>query len=150
MRSPLPGGVCHPSKHNLAPPKSVYLSAQDEADRHKWIESQKRGCNLGRQALEDWYQRFWRNYCVAKRLEHLIGHQRWTEFADHEFGQMYQHLVSGNDLLARILEKIEVGWENLDIINWGHAERLSMDEMLPLLEMININIARLEPRLLDS
>ena len=149
MRSPLPGGVCHPSKKNSSPPKSVYDSAQDEADRHKWIESQKRGCDLGRRALEDWYQRFWHNYCRAKRLEHLTGHQQWAEFADHEFGQMYQHLVSGNHLLARMLEKIEGGSENLDIILWAQDEQLRMDDVLPLLEMVNINIARLEPRLHD-
>ena len=149
LRSPLPGGVCHSSKRNPSPPQSVYDSAQDEADRHKWIESQKRGCDLGRQAQEDWYQRFWHNYCRAKRLEHLTGHQQWVEFADHEFGQMYQHVVSGNQLLTRILEKIEAGAENLDIICWGHDEQLPMAELLTMLEMVNINIARLEPRLRD-
>ena len=31
-------------------PKSVYVDAQSEADKHKWLESEKNGCDLGPQA----------------------------------------------------------------------------------------------------
>ena len=41
---------------------SVYDEAIREADRHKWIESQKRGRDLGVQALRDWFHNYWKGY----------------------------------------------------------------------------------------
>lgn len=135
------------------PPRSIHADARDEADKHKWIESERIGRDLGHQAIEEWYRRFWSKYCRARRLEHLIGVQQFIEFADHEFGrleEMYQMVMSGNEQLKDLIAKFENGWENLQFMTWVHKEHMNCDEIkeiILLLEIININLTRLEPRL---
>jgi hypothetical protein len=128
-----------------APPRSVYDAARAEAEKHKWIESQKHGCDLGDLALKDWFRTHWLPFCRSKRLEHVEGQQRWDEFAAHEFGQVSQLIVDGDLLLDRILDRMEHGYDNLEIINWALAWGLVMDRVIDLLMMIDINRARLEP-----
>ena len=139
-----------PTRKNSSIPKSIHDEAQAEADKYKWLESEKQGYDLGPQAIEDWYQQFWAKYCRTRRLEHIAGEQHWKEFADHEFGQMYEKIVAGNEVLEELIKKIEAGKENLDLLIDMHNSnktREEIEEILELLEIININIARLEPRL---
>jgi hypothetical protein len=124
---------------------SLYDEALAEALRHKWIESQKHGRDLGDSALKDWFRRHWLPFCRVCRLEHIEGMQRWVEFAEHDFGQVYHLLCSGDLLLDRILDRMELGYDNLEIINWALTWKLPMPRVLELLEMIDINRARLEP-----
>lgn len=149
MRSSLPGAVgTAPVRQNLIP-KSVREDARRQAEIHKWIESEKKGHDLGEKAIEDWYRKFWGKYCRARRLEHLVGEQQWVEFAEHEFGRMYQSILDGNEVLKDLIERFENGWENLDFMVWVHDERMSrqrIEEILGWLEIVNINITRLDPR----
>lgn len=40
-----------------------YLSAQlEEIKRHRWIESEKAGTDLGQHAVADWIQKYARNF----------------------------------------------------------------------------------------
>jgi hypothetical protein len=126
-------------------PRSLYSAALEQALVHKWIESQKQGCDLGQSALKDWFRKHWLPFCRSCRLEHVEGRQQWIEFAEHEFGQVYQ-LIMGDDLLCdRVLDRMEHGYDNLEIINWALHWGLEMDPVLALLELIDINRARLEP-----
>lgn len=124
---------------------SLYDEALAEALKHKWIESQKHGCDLGEAALKDWFRKHWLPFCRMCRLEHIEGMQRWLEFAEHDFAQVYHLLCSGDLLLDRILDRMEHGYDNLEIINWALTWKLPMPRVLELLEMIDINRARLEP-----
>lgn len=126
-------------------PRSLYSAALEEALRHKWIESQKQGRDLGDAALKDWFRRHWLPFCRWKRLEHVEGMQRWTEFAEHEFGQVFQLIMEDDILCDRILDRMEHGYDNLEIINWALAWGLPMNRVIEHLELIDINRARLEP-----
>ena len=131
------------NKKKSSNPKSVYDEAQAEADKYKWIESEKQGYDLGSQAIEAWYRQFWANYCRARRLEHISGKQNWIEFADHEFGRMHEMILAGNELLMQMIGKFEQGRENLDLVLWMHETKKTREEIekiLELLEIININI----------
>ena len=144
-----PGASCDPTA-TCEEPISVYDQAREEAEKHKWLESEKHGCDQGPEAIEDWYRQFWGRYCRTRRLEHLAGKRQWAEFADHEFGQMYELLQSGNKLLHELIHRFEQGWENLQFAVWLHESdkpREQIEHILGLLEIFNINIARLEPRL---
>lgn len=126
-------------------PRSLYSAALEEAQRHKWIESQKHGHDLGDTALKDWFRRFWLPFCRTRRLEHVEGMQRWVEFAEQEFGQVFQLIMDDDLLCDRILDRMEHGFDNLEIINWGLEWGLPMPRVIDLLELIDINRARLEP-----
>lgn len=131
------------------PALSVRQEGLQEALRHKWIESQKKGYDLGDTALKDWFRKHWLPFCRVKRLEHVEGQQRWEEFAEKEFAQVLELILDGDLLLDRILDRMEDGSENLEIINWALDWSLSMPRVIELLEMIDINRARLEPLMAD-
>ena len=61
---------------------SLYAEAVKEAERHKWIESQKHGRDLGQAAIRDWYRNYWNRFCRWRRMEHLQGTRRWREFGE--------------------------------------------------------------------
>lgn len=124
---------------------SLYEEAFREAERHKWIESQKRGRDLGDQAIREWYRRYWMIYCRCKRLEHVRGERCWREFDEEAFGQLYSLIVSGDLLLDRVLDRLDAGYENLDVLLWAHEWGLPLERVLYLLELIDVNRARLEP-----
>lgn len=128
---------------------SVRHEGWQEALRHKWIESKLAGYDLGKAALKDWFRRHWLPFCRVKRLEHVEGQQRWEEFAEHEFAQVFEMILDGDLLLDRILDRMEHGRDNLEIINWALDWDMPMPRVLELLEMIDINRARLEPLMDD-
>jgi hypothetical protein len=125
---------------------SLYEEAFKEAERHKWIESQKHGRDLGETALREWYRKHWYMYCRRKRLEHLQGSQCWREFGDDHFGQLYSLIVAGDLLVDRILDRFYAGYENLDIIIWAYDWGLQVEKVLNILIQLDMNRARIDPR----
>lgn len=125
--------------------KSLYEEGLREAERHKWIESQKRGMDVGESAVNEWYDRYWQIYCRCRRLEHVCGSHSWREFDAKDFGLIEQLLEQGDLLLELILDRAYVGMENLDLIRWAHDWGLPMDRMLDILEQLDLNRGRLEP-----
>src|ERR1700734_2651358 len=73
---------------------------------------QKRGHDLGDQAIRDWYRKYWRAYCRHRRLEHLRGRKRWAEFDDEPFGKIDALIASGDCLVDRVLDRVYAGHEN--------------------------------------
>lgn len=125
---------------------SLYDEARREAERHKWIESQKQGRDLGDQAIRDWFRVYWLIYCRCRRLEHVRGVRFWQEFEDDAFQQLYSLIITGDLLLDRVLDRLDAGLENLDVLIWAHEWGLPIDRVLDILEQIDVNRARLEPR----
>jgi hypothetical protein len=130
---------------NGHPVLSVRREGWQEAQRHKWIESKNAGYDLGDSALKDWFRKHWLPFCRVKRLEHVEGQQRWEEFAEDEFAQILELILDGDLLLDRILDRMEHGSDNLEIINWALDWAVPMEKVIDLLLMIDINRARLEP-----
>ena len=124
---------------------SLYAEAVKEAERHKWIESQKHGRDMGEWAIRDWYRRHWHHYCRNCRMEHLRGHRRWREFEETEYGHLYSLIVAGDTLVDLILDRVYAGWENLPIINWAFDWGLPVGRVLDILAQIDVNRARLDP-----
>lgn len=138
--------MCAQKDVGVAAALSLYDEAALEADRHKWIESQKRGRDLGELAIREWYQLHWPQYCRFKRLEHLRGSRRWREFSDEPFGCLYTLIVQGDLLADRILDRVYAGYENLEIINWAIDWNLDIERVLDILAQLDVNRARLEPQ----
>jgi hypothetical protein len=124
---------------------SLYEEGLREAERHKWIESQKRGIDLGDWALSDWYRRYWPLFCRLKCLEHLSGSRSWCEFAPEDFGLIGKFIRDEDLLLEMILDRAHAGMENLDILVWAHDWSLPLKRIIYILEQLNLNRAQLSP-----
>ena len=123
---------------------SLYAEAVKEAERHKWIESQKQGRDLGDAAIRDWYRNYWSRFCRWRRMEHLQGTRRWREFGDDDFGQLHVLIITGDLLVDRILDRVYAGHENLCIINWALCWGLPMERVLRILAQLDVNRAHLD------
>ena len=96
---------------------SVFEAAFEEARRHRWIESEKCGRDLGESSFLDWYQNHWTIFVRYRHVEHLIGQRRWPEFGRRSFGVFHQAMVVDR-LTCEIIDRYQAGDENLNIINW--------------------------------
>jgi hypothetical protein len=124
---------------------SIYEAALSEAERHKWIESQKQGRDLGDQAIRDWFCSHWRAYCRHRRVEHLRGRRRWAEFDDEPSAQIDSLIAMDDCLVDRVLDRVYAGHENLDIIVWAIDWGLPTQRVVEILAQLDVNRARFEP-----
>lgn len=125
---------------------SVYMEGEREAERHKWIESEKAGRDLGEHALRQWVRDHWWDYLRARWIEHLEGRRFWVELDRNDFGLLQRQFCANRLLLERILDRIKAGWENLDIISWAVDWGVDMAAVLEILETLDINSRRLAHR----
>lgn len=126
---------------------SLYEHAFQEAERHKWIESQKHGYDRGDCAIHEWYGLYWRDFCRRKRLEHLRGEHCWEEFGQRRFGDLLPLLHLRDPLIDRLVEMLDSGMENLDVINWALDRKIDMARVIEVLAIVDVNGARLDPGL---
>ena len=125
---------------------SIYADCRAEADRFKWIESEKAGRDLGEGAIKRWVQDHWWGYLRARWLEHLQGRRFWIELDRGDFGLLQRAFQDQKDLLDRILDRLKDGQENLDVIAWAVAYHIPLDPVLQILEALDINSRRLVHR----
>jgi len=125
---------------------SVYSDCEQEAQRYKWIESEKAGHDLGEDAIRLWVKKHWWGYLRARWLEHLQGKCFWVELDRGDFGLLQREFHDNTLLLDRILDRLKSGQENLDIILWARNWGLPMTPVLQILEALDINSRRLAHR----
>jgi hypothetical protein len=114
-------------------------------ERHKWIESEKAGRDLGDGALSDWIDRSWKGYTRAKLMEHLYGWRCWGAFDEADFGLLARQSVEyhvSTSVLEKVAAILAEGGENLDVITWALSVRQPLDPILWLLDRIDINAKR--------
>ena len=125
---------------------SVYEEGQREADRFKWIESEKAGFDLGETAIRRWVKDHWSGYLRARWLEHLQGVKFWVELDRGDFGLLQRSFKEKELLLDRVLDRLKAGFENLDVIVWAIDWQVAMDQVIDVLEALDINSRRLAHR----
>jgi hypothetical protein len=130
----------------VAPRSSVWTDWEKEANRFKWIESEKAGCDLGEQAIRRWVKEHWWGYLRARWLEHLQGKQFWEELDRGDFGLLQRRFHENTLLLDRILDRLKSGKENLDIIIWALDWGICLDDVCTILQALDINSRRLANR----
>jgi hypothetical protein len=137
---------CSPPASTVARP-STRLSVHDwgalEAQRHKWIESEKAGRDLGEWAIRCWVREHWNGFLRDRWLEHLQGRNFWIELDHNDFG-LLQRSFQESSLIDEILRQLKAGKENLDILNWALDCDEPMDEVMEILEALDINSRRIE------
>jgi len=122
---------------------SVFIEGQKEADKYKWIESEKAGFDLGEVAIRRWVRDHWDGYLRARWLEHLHGTRFWVELDRGDFGLLQRRFQDKSLLLDRILDRLKSGQENLEIILWALDYRIAMPEVREILEALDVNSRRL-------
>lgn len=126
---------------------SIFDAATEEANRHKWFESEKAGRDLGDAAIRDWHKRYWRIFCRQCWIEHVQGERFWQELDNRDFGILQQRFHDNMDLVHAIVQKFRAGEENLNVIAWAleQKEKVAMEDVLAILSLLDINARRLSP-----
>src|SRR3954468_20000168 len=93
--------------------RSVYDDCVEEANRYKWIESEKVGYDLGETAISRWVTDHWTGYLRARWVEHLQGKCFWIELDRGDYGLLEREFDDERDLLNVILNRLKSGEENL-------------------------------------
>jgi hypothetical protein len=124
---------------------SLHQCGEEEAQRFKWIESEKAGKDLGETAIRTWIGRHWNGFLRHRWLEHLQGKTFWIELDQGDFGLLRTSFRS-SPLLDPILDQLKHGRENLDVILWALRHRLPMGDVLEILEALDVNSRRIECR----
>src|SRR3954451_18271926 len=122
---------------------SVHVQGEQEAKRHKWIESEKAGRDLGEWAIRCWVRQHWNGFLRERWLEHLEGRAFWIELDHDDFG-LLQREFRDSALIGEILGRLKAGQENLDVLNWAIDHDLEMQEVLEILETLDIHSRRIE------
>jgi len=125
---------------------SIYEDCQQEEARHKWIESEKAGQDLGELAVRQWVRQHWSGYLRARWLEHLQGKRFWIELDRGDFGLLKERFQDKALLLDRIMDRLVAGLENLNVIQWGLDFSIAMPELREILTSLDINSRRLSHR----
>ena len=137
---------CSPPSVQVDPPNarlSVHHYGEEEAQKHKWIESEKAGRDLGEWAIRGWVREHWNGFLRDRWLEHLQGRTFWIEL-DHDDYGLLQREFRESALIDDILSMLKQGHENLNVLNWAIDNDLPMDEVLEILETLDINARRIE------
>jgi hypothetical protein len=122
---------------------SIYKESKTEADKFKWIASERAGRDLGEWAIRQWVLDHWWGYLRARWLEHLQGKCFWIELDRGDYGFLQRDFQDQKALLETILDQLKRGQENLDIINWAVCNHLEVESVIDILTALDINSRRL-------
>lgn len=125
--------------------RSLLDEARREAEVHKWIESQKRGWDLGDWAVRDWFDRYWSDFCRHRLMEHLSGQVFWAEFTERKFGLLQQFPLASELVYRTVVNYMYSGMENLLILNLAMDSDLPLPTVRYILGQIDMNDERITP-----
>src|SRR5688572_10633157 len=132
-----------PVDWQVPPAKSVYEACIEEENRHKWIESEKAGYDLGEGCIRTWVRKHWQGYLRARWVEHLQGKCFWVELDRGDFGLLQREFRDQAPLLDEILGWLKCGKENLDVIQWACTKSIPLDPVIEILTALDVNSRRL-------
>jgi len=131
-----------PSQAGSVQKGSIADDTRHEVLKHKWIESEKAGQDVGDWAVDDWARNYWPRFWRTRWVEHMQGRRYWVELDQADFGVLREQFHDRRLLLDRILDRVAAGMENLDIICWAQEWGLDVNDVLAVLESLDINSRR--------
>ena len=150
MSTPAPLPDAPPGPTPSVVQRSIYADCQVEAERFKWIASERAGRDLGEAAIHQWVRDHWWGYLRARWLEHLQGMCFWIELDRGDFGLLQRDFQDQRMLLDDILDRLKAGQENLDIICWAVRSHLDLGLVHRILTALDINSRRLVHRFISN
>jgi hypothetical protein len=122
---------------------SVHHFGAEEAQRFKWIESEKAGRDLGEAAIRRWVREHWNGFLRARWVEHLQGRTFWIELDQNDYG-LLQRTFQESTLIDPILDLLKRGQENLNVLTMAIDKKWPREEVLNILILLDINSRRIE------
>ncbi len=127
--------------------KSIFEEASREAYRHKWIESEKAGYDIGDGAIEDWHRRYWHQFVRERWIQHIRGEIFWRELDNDDFAILERDFLDCRELSKTIAAMLENGGENLDIVQWAINTGQDIPTVIHILGRLDLNAHRLASKL---
>ncbi len=113
--------------------------AREEAERFRWLESEKAGHGLGEEAIRQWVTLYWPAFVRGRALEHLSGKRFWLEMPRAEFGVLLREFPDRQELVREIVTRLAAGADNLNILQWATDAAVAIDDVCNVLQRIDIN-----------
>jgi hypothetical protein len=117
----------------------MFEELRHEMEKHRWLESEKAGYDLGEAAIRDWLRKHWPGFIRARLLEHLSGQRFWIEMDRSDFGILVRKFPDHAELVRQIVEKVAAGDENLTILIWAVETGRPLAILIEVLQLIDIN-----------
>ncbi len=121
----------------------------EELRIHKWHLSSVAGRNLGMEAIDDWEQRFWINFCRWRRFEHIEGEQCWIEFNGLDFAVLRNRHAITSRSAAACFTSVGVGRlgrRSSDRARRSHSLRAVLPSLLEFVEAAQGTTGRVRGR----
>ena len=134
-----------PAEHleGLSMVLSLVAEGRREADVFKWIESERACCDLGEAAIRRWVQEHWDGFLRARWIQHLEGSVYWMELGDGDFCFLQRKFQDKIFLVDRIIDRLRIGQENLEILLWAIDWNINIDDVFAILDALDVNSKRL-------
>ncbi len=123
--------------------KSLVAEGRREADVFKWIESEKARCDLGEAAVRRWVLVHWDGFLRARWIQHLEGSVFWMELGHDDFRFLQRKFQDKTLLLDRIIDRLRISKENLDILLWAIDWHININDVYDILVELDVNGKRL-------
>ncbi|HEY1191787.1 MAG TPA: hypothetical protein VGE74_29415 [Gemmata sp.] len=117
--------------------------AREEAERFRWIESEKAGYDLGEAAIQQWVVLHWAAFVRGRALEHLSGKRFWLSMPREDFGALVREFPHDQELVHEVVSRLASGADNLTILQWATDSGAPIDRVCDLLQRVDINALRL-------
>jgi hypothetical protein len=111
-----------------------------------WIESEKAGMDLGEDAVRSWAMQHWWGLLRFRWLGHLQGKRFWGELDRRDFGLLQRKFREHSLLLDRVLDRLDAGAQNLDVLVWAAEWGIPAGPVREILTAIDVNGRRLAHR----
>lgn len=121
----------------------MFEVAREEANKFRWIESEKAGYDLGETAIRLWVVRHWTAFVRARVLEHLTGQRFWVELDRDDFGILCREFPNDTELVREIVNQLATGADNLTVLSWAVTTGQPTRLVAEVLQVIDINQRRI-------
>jgi hypothetical protein len=122
--------------------QTVFAGAKVKAGEHRWNRSVEAQRDLGPDAEHEWYRVYYPKYVRGCLIEHITGGYLYEEFNESSFNIVQTFRFKLPSLTDRILDLLQQGKENLDIIQWAMDAGENIDKVIEFLEAVDVNACR--------
>jgi len=88
-------------------------------------------------------ERCWSRWVRARLIEHLRGERYWQELDRGDFGLLRARFHPNGALVAEVVGLVGAGVENLLVIAWALDVGRSLDDVLAILTVLDVNAHRI-------